>query len=161
MTSLAAGAEAEAATRWSWGQMAEASGADVESCGRRVDLLVHSSAIEIDDLVKDFNPYRAVSTLETDIYREDSMVGNIPLEFVAESGESVDLVKARINAPPWRLRAEPSLSRGPSSNAPSRSGTGRCIHANKKLMRPAASPARTGHAIGRSDRTCGRNVRKS
>ena len=67
----------------------------------------------------------------------------------------------RIIAPPWRLRAEPSLSRGSSSNAPYRNGNGHCNHANNKLMRPEASPDRTGHAIGRSDRTCGRNARRS
>jgi hypothetical protein len=82
-------------------------------------------------------------------------------QFVAESGESVDLVEARIIAPPWRLRAEPSLSRGSSSNAPYRNGTDHCNQANNKLMRPEASPDRTGHAIGRSDRTCGRNARRS
>jgi hypothetical protein len=115
------------------------------------------------------NPHRAVRAHETDIYREDSIVGNIPLmvellfkrQFVAESGESVDQVEARISAKPWRLRAEPSLSRGSSSNAPYRNGIGHCNHANNKLMRPEASPDRTGHAIGRSDRTCGRNVRRS
>jgi hypothetical protein len=71
------------------------------------------------------------------------------------------LVEAGIIAPPWRLRAEPSLSRGSSSNAPFRDGIGHCNIANNKLMRPAATPDPTGHAIGRSDRMCGRNVRKS
>ena len=61
----------------------------------------------------------------------------------------------------WRLRAEPSLSRGSSSNAPDCNGTDHCNHANNRLMRPDASPDRTGHAVGRSDRTCGRNVRRS
>jgi hypothetical protein len=61
----------------------------------------------------------------------------------------------------WRLRAEPSLSRGSSSNAPFRDGIGHCNIANNKLMRPEATPDPTGHAIGRSDRMCGRNVRKS
>ena len=51
----------------------------VESCGRSVDLLAHSSAIEIDDILKDFSPHRAIRAHETDIYREDSIVGNIPL----------------------------------------------------------------------------------
>jgi len=64
-------------------------------------------------------------------------------------------------APPWRLSAEPCLSRGSSSNAPFRGGTGRCTLANNNLMRPEATPDRTGHAIGRSDRMCGRNARKS
>ena len=44
-----------------------------------MDLLAHSSAIEIDDILKDFSPHRAVEAHETDIYREDSIVGNIPL----------------------------------------------------------------------------------
>jgi hypothetical protein len=79
---------------------------------------------------------------------------------VAESGESVDLVEAQINALFWRLRAEPFLSRGSSSNAPFRNGIDHCIQANNKLTRPEASPDRTGHAIGRSDRTCGRNARR-
>jgi hypothetical protein len=70
-------------------------------------------------------------------------------------------VEAPIIGPPWRLRAEPSLSRGSSSNAPYRNGIGHYNHANNKLMRPEASPDRTGHAVGRSDRTCGRNVRRS
>ena len=44
-----------------------------------MDLLAHSSAIEIDDILKDFSPHRAVRAQETDIYLEDSIVGNIPL----------------------------------------------------------------------------------
>lgn len=81
--------------------------------------------------------------------------------FVTESGESVDPVERRIIAPPWRLRAEPSLSRGSSSNAPFRSGSGHCNHANNRLMRPEANRDRKVHAVGRSDRTCGRNARRS
>jgi hypothetical protein len=79
----------------------------------------------------------------------------------SESDESVDLVEARIIAPLWRLRAEPSLSRGSSSNAPFRDGIGHSNIANNKLMRPDATPDSTGHAIGRSDRICGRNARRS
>ena len=44
-----------------------------------MDLLAHSSAIEIDDILEDFSPHRAVRAQETDIYLEDSIVGNIPL----------------------------------------------------------------------------------
>jgi hypothetical protein len=47
-----------------------------------VDLLAHSSAIEIDDIPKDFSPHRAVRPHETDIYLEDSIVGNIPLAYI-------------------------------------------------------------------------------
>jgi hypothetical protein len=47
-----------------------------------VDLLAHSSAIEIDDILKDFSPHRAVRADETDSYREDSIVGNIPLAYI-------------------------------------------------------------------------------
>jgi hypothetical protein len=75
--------------------------------------------------------------------------------------ESVDMVETRISAPLWRLRAEPSPSRGSSSNAPFRNGIGHCIHANNKLTQPEANPEWTGHAIGRSDRTYGRNARRS
>jgi hypothetical protein len=110
-------------------------------------------------------------------YLEGSMVGSIPLacvfsrspwgsdalnsQFVAESGESVDPVEARIIASISWLRADPSLSPGSSSNASCRSGTGHCNTANSNLMRPEATADQTGHAIGRSDRTCGRNVRRS
>jgi len=141
-----------------------------------LDLLAHSSAIEIDDILKDFSPHRAVRAHEPTFIVKTRLSGisrsriypYAPLwrsyasnsQFVAESGESVDLVEARISAKPWRLRAEPSLSRGSSSNAPYRNGNGRCNHANNKLMLPEATPDRTGHAIVRSDRTCGRNVRK-
>jgi hypothetical protein len=69
-----------------------------------VDFLAHSIGDEIDDIVKDFSPHRAVRARETDFYLEDSIVGNIPLayiflklrhgrvtasnsQFVAESGE--------------------------------------------------------------------------
>jgi hypothetical protein len=44
--------------------------------------MAHSSAIEIDDILKDFSPHRAVRAQETDIYREDSIVGNIPLLYI-------------------------------------------------------------------------------
>jgi hypothetical protein len=47
-----------------------------------VDLLAHSSAIEIDDILQDFSPHRAVRAHETDSYREDSIVGNIPLAYI-------------------------------------------------------------------------------
>ena len=56
-----------------------------------VDLLAHSSAIEIDDILKDFSPHRAVRAHETDIYREDSIVGNIPLAYVFLSSVMVEL----------------------------------------------------------------------
>jgi hypothetical protein len=56
-----------------------------------VDLLAHSSAIEIDDILKDFSPHRAVRAHETDIYREDSIVGNIPLAYVFSSSVMVEL----------------------------------------------------------------------
>jgi hypothetical protein len=56
-----------------------------------VDLLAHSSAIEIDDILKDFSPHRAVRAHETDIYREDSIVGNIPLAYVFLSSGMVEL----------------------------------------------------------------------
>ena len=46
-----------------------------------MDLLAHSSAIEIDDILKDFSPHRAVRA-QKDIYREDSIVGNIPLAYI-------------------------------------------------------------------------------
>jgi hypothetical protein len=36
-------------------------------------------AIEIDGILKDFSLDRAVKAHEIDIYREDSIVGNIPL----------------------------------------------------------------------------------
>ena len=49
-----------------------------------MDLLAHSSAIEIDGILKDFSPHPAVRAHETDIYIEDSIVANIPLGFVAE-----------------------------------------------------------------------------
>ena len=47
-----------------------------------MDLLAHSSAIEIDDILKDFSPHRAVRAHETDSYREDSIVGNIPVAYI-------------------------------------------------------------------------------
>jgi hypothetical protein len=47
-----------------------------------VDLLADSSAIEIDDILSDFSPHRAVRAHETNIYREDSIVGNIPLAYI-------------------------------------------------------------------------------
>jgi hypothetical protein len=56
-----------------------------------VDLPAHSSAIEIDDILKDFSPHRAVRAHETDIYREDSIVGNIPLAYVFLSSVMVEL----------------------------------------------------------------------
>ena len=48
-----------------------------------MDLLAHSSAIEIDDILEDFSPRRAVRAHKTDIYREDSIVGNIPLAYMS------------------------------------------------------------------------------
>jgi hypothetical protein len=56
-----------------------------------VDILTHSSAIEIDDILKDFSPHRAVRAHETDIYREDSIVGNIPLAYIFVSPLMVEL----------------------------------------------------------------------
>ena len=56
-----------------------------------MDLLAHSSTIEIDDILKDFSPHRAVRAHETDIYREDSIVGNIPLAYVFSSSVMVEL----------------------------------------------------------------------
>ena len=56
-----------------------------------MDLLAHSSAIEIDDILKDFSPHRAVRAHETDIYREDSIAGNIPLAYVFLSSRMVEL----------------------------------------------------------------------
>ena len=64
---------------------------DGQSCGRGVDLLAHSSAIEIDDILKDFSPHRAVRAHETDIYREDSIVENIPLAYIFLSSLMVEL----------------------------------------------------------------------
>lgn len=56
-----------------------------------MDLLAHSSVFEIDDILKDFSPYRAVRAHETDIYREDSIVGNIPLAYIFVSSLMVEL----------------------------------------------------------------------
>jgi hypothetical protein len=56
-----------------------------------VDLLAHSSAIGIDDILKDFSPHRAVRAHETDIYREDSIVGNILLAYIFVSSLVVEL----------------------------------------------------------------------
>jgi hypothetical protein len=56
-----------------------------------VDLPAHSSAVEIDDILKDFSPHRAVRAHETDIYREDSIVGNIPLAYIFLSSLTVEL----------------------------------------------------------------------
>jgi hypothetical protein len=56
-----------------------------------MDLLAHSSAIEIDDIPKDFSPHRAVRAHETDIYLEDSIVGNIPLAYIFLSSLMVEL----------------------------------------------------------------------
>jgi hypothetical protein len=56
-----------------------------------VDLLAHSSAIEIDDILKDFSPHRAVRVHQADIYREDSIAGNIPLAFIFLSSLMVEL----------------------------------------------------------------------
>jgi hypothetical protein len=142
-----------------------------------VVLLAHSSAIEIDDILKDFSPHRAVRAHETDIYREDFDCREYParvyilklphggvklqLPIRCRNWRVVDLVEARIIAPPWRLRAEPFLSRGSSSNAPFRDGIGHSNIENNKLTRPEATPDWTGHAIGRSDRTRGRNAHRS
>jgi hypothetical protein len=60
------------------------------SC-RRVDPLAHSSAIEIDDILRDFSPHRAVRAHQTDIYREDSIVGNIPLAYIFLSSLILEL----------------------------------------------------------------------
>jgi hypothetical protein len=54
-------------------------------------LLAHSSAIEIDDILKDFSPHRAVRAHQADIYREDSIAGNIPLAFIFSSSLMVEL----------------------------------------------------------------------
>jgi hypothetical protein len=56
-----------------------------------VDLLAHSSAIEIDDILEDFSPHRAVRAHETDIYRADSILGNIPLASIFLSSLMVEL----------------------------------------------------------------------
>ena len=56
-----------------------------------MDLLAHSSAIEIDDILKDFSPHRAVRAQEADIYRDESIVGNIPLAYVFSSSVMVEL----------------------------------------------------------------------
>ena len=56
-----------------------------------MDLLAHSSAIEIDDILKEFSPQRATRAHETDIYREDSIVGNIPLASIFLSSLMVEL----------------------------------------------------------------------
>jgi hypothetical protein len=56
-----------------------------------VDLLAHSSAIEIDDILKDFSPHRAVRAQEADIYRDESIVGNIPLAYIFASSLMVEL----------------------------------------------------------------------
>jgi hypothetical protein len=56
-----------------------------------VDLLAHSSAIEIDDILKDFSPHRAVRAQEADIYRDESIVGNILLAYIFASSLMVEL----------------------------------------------------------------------
>lgn len=55
-----------------------------------MDLLAHSWAIEIDDILEDVRT-RAVRVHETDIYREDSIVGNIPLAYIFLSSLMVEL----------------------------------------------------------------------
>ena len=52
---------------------------------------MQSSAIEIDDILKDFSPDRAVRAHQADIYREDSIAGNIPLAFIFLSPLMVEL----------------------------------------------------------------------
>ena len=56
-----------------------------------MDLLAHSSAIEIDDILKDFSPHRAVRAQEADIYRDESIVGNTPLAYIFASSLMVEL----------------------------------------------------------------------
>jgi hypothetical protein len=56
-----------------------------------VDLPAHSSAIEIDDILKDFSPNRVVRAHETGIYREDSIVRNIPLAYIFVSSGMAEL----------------------------------------------------------------------
>ena len=56
-----------------------------------MDLLARSSAIEIDDILKDFSPHRAVRAQEADIYRDESIVGNIPLAYIFASSLMVEL----------------------------------------------------------------------
>ena len=56
-----------------------------------MDLLAHSSTIEIDDILKDFSPHRAVRAQEADIYRDESIVGNIPLAYIFASSLMVEL----------------------------------------------------------------------
>ena len=53
--------------------------------------MAHSSAIEIDDILQDFSRHRAVRAHETDIYLEDSIVGNIPLAYIFLSSLMVEL----------------------------------------------------------------------
>jgi hypothetical protein len=47
--------------------------------------------IEIDDILKDFSPHRAVAAYETDIYRQNLIVGNIRLAYIFVSSLMAEL----------------------------------------------------------------------